>query len=108
MVVWMLFHVSIPPPEPGPRPRVRHLLIWGRQGLGGGHIMSKTVFQHCLQMVLKGGARFTCSWPQSPKDVLVGFIWGSSLSLSLISAFRNGSGDRTRGGGVYFSYSHLV
>lgn len=49
-----LYHL----PNPTPAPRVRHLLIWGRQGWEeGGHIMSKTVFQHCLQNGVEGRRR---------------------------------------------------
>lgn len=70
--------------------------------------MSKTGFQHCLQMVLKGGARFTCSWSQRLRDVVIGFKWGVSRPL-----FHLGFPERLRGlgggaGNSYFSYSHLV
>lgn len=100
-VVWMLFHVCIPPSVVPPSPRrACQLLIReraGGRGWGEGHkilTMSKTGFQHCPLMVLKGGARFTCSRSQGPRDVLVGFYLGSFALSLFISAFRSGSGDQ--------------
>lgn len=88
-----LYHL----PNPAPAPRVRHLLIWGRQGLGrGGHIMSKTVFQHCLQNGVEGRRKVHVFLAPEPQGcLLVGLYLGKVrfLSLSLNSAFRSGSGD---------------
>lgn len=98
-----LYHL----PNPTPAPRVRHLLIWGETGVGGGgaHNVEDGVPTFVFKMVLKGGgATFTCSWPQSPRDELLGFHLGKVRFLSLcVGVFELGFPERLRGhrGGLF-------
>lgn len=86
MVVWLLFHVSIPPPEPGPRPPSAPFAYLGEAGVGegGGHIMSKTVFQHCLQNGVEGRRKVHVFLAPEPQGcLLVGLYLGKVRFLSL-------------------------
>lgn len=87
VVVWMLFHVFIPPPDAplAPPPTVPFAYL-GKGGRRGGAHSSDNVEDGVPTLCLNGaeGRRkaHAFSVPKSQGDVLVGIIWGVLLSLS--------------------------